>query len=322
MAEATSRSGERRDEGRQWLCRCSLLVGPKEGDALELGELRVAFTVKVSEQETPNSASIKVYNLSEATAGRIRKEFTRVILQAGYQGNCSVIFDGNITKVALGQEGGPGAGKNGGEGEGLDTCLEISAGDGDRAYNYALVNTSLAAGSTPDDHVRACMKAFSAKGIEPGYIPLLPGQKLPRGKVMYGMARAYMRDTARRTGTAWSFQKGKMQMVPASGYLPGEAVVLSAGTGLIGTPKANDKGIEIKCLLNPRLRIGGRVRLDNAGGAGLKAGAGREPRDVHDGLYRILSITFSGDTRGADWYATLSCVGIDDTSQLPLDEAR
>ena len=143
------------------------------------------------------------------------------------------------------------AGKNGGEGEGVDTCLEISAGDGDRAYNYALVNTSLAAGSTPDDHVRACMKAFSAKGIEPGYIPLLPGQKLPRGKVMYGMARAYMRDTARRTGTAWSFQKGKMQMVPASGYLPGEAVVLSAGTGLIGTPKANDKGIEIKCLLNP-----------------------------------------------------------------------
>ena len=277
MAEATSRSGERRDEGRQWLRRCSLLVGPKEGGALELGELRVAFTVKVSEQETPNSASIRVYNLSEATAGRIRKEFTRVILQAGYQGNCSVIFDGNITKVA---------------------------------------------GSTPDDHVRACMKAFSAKGIEPGYIPLLPGQKLPRGKVMYGMARAYMRDTARRTGTAWSFQKGKMQMVPASGYLPGEAVVLSAGTGLIGTPKANDKGIEIKCLFNPRLRIGGRVRLDNAGGAGLKAGAGREPRDVHDGLYRILSITFSGDTRGTDWYATLSCVGIDDTSQLPLDEAR
>ena len=223
MAEATSRSGERRDEGRQWLRRCSLLVGPKEGGALELGELRVAFTVKVSEQETPNSASIRVYNLSEATAGRIRKEFTRVILQAGYQGNCSVIFDGNITKVALGQEGGPGAGKNGGEGEGLDTCLEISAGDGDKAYNYALVNTSLAAGSTPDDHVRACMKAFSAKGIEPGYIPFLPGQKLPRGKVMYGMARAYMRDTARRTGTAWSFQKGKMQMVPAFPPEPGSS---------------------------------------------------------------------------------------------------
>lgn len=322
------RTGERRDEGRQWLRQCSLLVGPNEGDMLELGELRVSFTVKVDEGETPNGASIKVYNLSDATAGRIRKEFTRIILQAGYQGNCSVIFDGNITKVAFGQEGGPGGEgkKGGGEEGGVDTCLEINAGEGDRAYNYALVNTSLAAGSTPEDHVRACMKAFSAKGVEPGYVPRLPGQGLPRGKVMYGMARAYMRDTARRTGTAWSFQKGAMQMVPAKGYLPGEAVVLTAGTGLIGTPKVNDKGIEVKCLLNPRLRVGGRIKLDNAGarggGADRGGGAGREPGADHDGLYRILAITFSGDTRGGDWYAALSCVGIDETSQIPLDEVR
>lgn len=319
-------SEERRDEGRQWLRRCSLLVGPKEGDMLELGELRVSFTVKADEGETPNSASIKVYNLSDATAGRIRKEFTRIILQAGYQDNCSVIFDGNITKVAFGQEGGDAKKGGGGEEGTLDTCLEISAGDGDRAYNYALVNTSLAAGSTPEDHVRACMKAFSAKGIEPGYVPRLPGQGLPRGKVMYGMARAYMRDTAQRTGTAWSFQKGAMQMVPAKGYLPGEAVVLTAETGLIGSPKANDKGMEVKCLLNPRLRVGGRIKLDNAGARGamtdLKAGTGRDPKPDHDGFYRILAITFSGDTRGGDWYAALSCVGIDDTSQLPLDEVR
>ena len=36
----------------------------------------------------------------------------------------------------------------------------------------------------------------------------------------------------------------------------------------------------------------------------MAAGRGGEPRVVHDGLYRILSaITFSGDTRGTDWYA-------------------
>lgn len=226
--------------------------------------------------------------------------------------------------MALGQEGGPGAGKNGGEGEGVDTCLEISAGDGDRAYNYALVNTSLAAGSTPDDHVRACMKAFSAKGIEPGYIPLLPGQKLPGARSCTAWPAPTCSDTARRTGRRGASRRGKMQMVPASGYLPGEAVVLSAGTGLIGTPKANDKGIEIKCLLNPRLRIAGASGSTTRARArpGSRPGRGGSRGTVHDGLYRILSITFSGDTRGTDWYATLSCVGIDDTSQLPLDEAR
>ena len=292
---------EEKESGRQWLRKCSLLVG-KGSDGLELGELRIVFKTTKGDIETPNSAEIAVYNLSEATSSKIRKEFTRVVLQAGYQDNCAVIFDGTIRQVRRFRE------------NGTDVCTSILAADGDAAYNYAVVNTTLAAGSTSAEHVGACQKAFSGKGADAGYIPDMAGPALPRGKVMYGMARAYMRDTARRTGTAWSFQKGKMQMVPASGYLPGEAVVLSAGTGLIGTPKANDKGIEIKCLLNPRLRIGGRVRLDNAGGAGLKAGTGREPRDVHDGLYRILSITFSGDTRGADWYATLSCVGIDDTS--------
>lgn len=109
---------------------------------------------------------------------------------------------------------------------------------------------------------------------------------------MYGMARAYMRDTARRTGTAWSFQKGKMQMVPASG-LPGEAVVLSAGTGLIGTPKADKASRSSACSTPPAHRR--RVRLDNAGGPGQ--GRGGRDEDVHDGLYRILSITFSA-TRG------------------------
>ena len=63
----------------------------------------------------------------------------------------------------------------------------------------------------------------------------MAGPALPRGKVMYGMARKYMRDTAKQTGTSWSIQDGKVQMVPVRGYLPGEAVVLTAETGLVGT---------------------------------------------------------------------------------------
>ena len=173
-----------------------------------------------------------------------------------------------------------------GEGEkGLDTCYRISAGDGDRAYNYALVNTSLAASSTPDDHVRACMKAFSARGSNPA-TSLSSRPEAPQGKVMYGMPAAYMRDTASAPARRGASRRAKMQMVPASGCLPGEAVVLSAGTGLIGTPKANDKGIEIKCLLNPRLRIGGRVRLDNVGGAGAEGRPRRPLPHPFDNLLR------------------------------------
>lgn len=303
-----------RESGRQWLRQCSLVVG-KGNDGLELGELRITFKTTKGDVETPNSAEINVYNLSEATSSKIKKEFTRIVLQAGYRDNCAVIFDGTIRQVRRFRE------------NGTDICTAILAADGDAAYNYAIVNTTLAAGSTAAEHVKACQEAFSEKGARAGYTPdISSGPALPRGKVMYGMARKYMRDTAKRTDTTWSIQDGKMQMVPLKGYLPGEAVVLTAETGLIGTPEQTNDGIKVRCLLNPRLRIGGRIRLDNASVKEAKtelkmnANTYGKPKLDNDGLYRIIKCEFTGDTRGNDWYADLVCIGIDDTIHLPLDQ--
>lgn len=311
MAELKQNQNE---EGLQWLRACSLVVADKSGQGLELGELRVKFQTKKGDTETPNSAEIRVYNLSEATMSRLRREFTRVVLQAGYEGNAGVIFDGNIRQALSGRE------------NGTDTYLDIIAADGDRAYNFATVNSTLAAGSTPADRVNVCGDAFADKGAGAGHVPDLGGEKLPRGKVMYGMARKYMRDEAESTDTAWSIQDGKMIMLPNAGYLPGEAVVLTHETGLIDAPEQTNDGIKVRALLNPRLRIGGRIKLDNKSiqeaKTDLKANAQRPPKMDSDGFYRILKVEFTGDTRGTEWYADMVCIGLDDTTKTPLDMAR
>lgn len=297
---------------RQWMRVCTLAVGGEDGDALDLSGLRIKFQTRKGDIETPNSAVIEVYNVAPETLQRVQKEFTRVVLQAGYQGNYGIIFDGAIRQTRFWRD------------SGVDSVMSILAADGDRAYNYAVVNTTLAAGSRPADHVAACQSAFAAQGAGAGYLPALGGQPLPRGKVMYGMARKYMRDTARNTNTTWSIQDGKVQLVPAAGYLPGEAVVLTAETGLIGAPEQTQAGITLRCLLNPRLRIGGRVKLDNESvkraQTPLKMAATYPPRLDEDGFYRIIKAEFSGDTHGNDWYANLVCIGIDDTMHLPLDQ--
>ncbi|MDR2573961.1 MAG: hypothetical protein LBC94_06420 [Desulfovibrio sp.] len=245
---------------------------------------------------------------------RMKKEFTRVVLQAGYQDSPGVIFDGNIRQARTSRE------------NGTDTWIEIIAADGDRAYNWATVNTTLAAGSTPADRVRACQQSFAGKGTGAGDMPDLGGDKLPRGKVMYGMARKHMRDTAETTGCSWSIQDGKMQMVKNNGYLPGEAVALTHETGLVGTPEQTNEGIKARCLINPQLRIGGRIKLNNKSvqqaKTDLKMSAQRPPKLDSDGFYRILKVEFSGDTRGNDWYADMICIGLDDTSRLPLDMVK
>lgn len=304
-------TGHNTHEGRQWLRACSLVVGSSGGRGLELSALRIVFKTQKGDVETPNRAEISVYNLAPATVSRIRREFTRVVLAAGYEGNCAVIFDGQIRQTRVWREGG------------VDTVLSILAADGDQAYNFAAVNTTLTAGAKPADQVRVCQGAFSDQGAGAGYLPELAGQPLPRGKVMYGMARDYMRDAAVTTGTTWSIQDGKVQMVPLRGYLPGQAVLLTHETGLVGTPEQTQEGINVCCLINPRLRIGGRIKLDNASikqaQTDLKAAAQRAATLDHDGVYRILKVEFSGDTYGNDWYANMVCVGIDDTAGVPLD---
>lgn len=139
---------------RQWARACSLLIG-SASDGLDLSNLRIKFATHKGDLETPNSAEITVYNLSDETVSRIRGEFKRVVLSAGYEDAAAVIFDGQIRQVRSGRDA-------------ADSWLEIILTDGDRAYNYAVVNQTLAAGSTPLERVSAGSTAMAAKGTPTG----------------------------------------------------------------------------------------------------------------------------------------------------------
>ncbi|WP_027188683.1 phage protein [Desulfovibrio cuneatus] len=309
------------DSGAQWLRACLLQVAGVDGKGLELGEMRITFSITKTDTETPNKANITVYNLAEGTSNRIQQEFGRVVLSAGYKGNCTTIFDGTISKVQRGRE------------NGTDTFTAITAADGDKAYNWAVVNSTLAAGSTPADRVKLCAQYFAEKGVNTGYLPEFDPTSLPRGKVFFASAKKVLRDEAVNTRCSWSVQDGALTMVPKTGYLPEEAVVLTHETGLVGAPTWTNEGLNVNCLLNPRLRVNGRIKLDNRSVQGaktevkegakteVKESAKRPPTISADGLYRILKVTFVGDTRGNDWFAKLVCVALDGTSQVPLDVA-
>jgi len=323
------------DGADQYLRVCKLLVVGKissldsrNRDALDLSKLRIKFLVKRSDTETPNTADIRVYNLSEETALTIRKEFTSVILEAGYRGNSGVIFRGNIRQVVLGRE------------NATDTFIDIIAGDGDRSYNYSVVNLTLAKGSKPIDQVNAATDAMKSRGATPGNLGDFPSNELPRGKVMFGNAKDYLRNSAITARKTWSIQDEKITFVPVDSYLPGTRVVLTSDTGIIGTPQQTNWGVNVKCLLNPFIQIGGLVVIDNksveqqklnldqitAASVAAKTTDDRTkaindltPRFLSaDGTYKVLTIELTGDTRGVPWYSSLVCLRTD-ISANPLN---
>lgn len=299
---------------RQWLRQCRLVIG-KNGKGLDLSALRITFDVKKDDQSTPNSARICVYNPAPDTINQVLKEFDTVSLDAGYVDGMGLIYAGNIIQVRRLRSG-------------PDIVLEISAGDGDTAYNYGVVSTTLAAGATNKDRLQAMARAMAIGNVDAGAALLSAdtGRALPRGKVLYKPVKDYMREYGRDAGVAVFIDNGKLQTIKRDGYLPGTPVELAPGTGLIGAAQQTLDGVEASSRLNPEIRIGGLIHIDPAylvaaDTTSATASAG-EKKTVHQaagGYYRVIATHYTGDTHGQPWDVTITGVAVDASAKRTLD---
>lgn len=282
------------------------------GQGLDLSDMHFTFRVMASDVETPNTAVIRVFNLSQNTEKQALQEYDSVVLQAGYESNLGAIFKGTIKQFHRGRE------------RNTDSYLDILAADGDIPYNFATINQTLTAGATQQQQLEALVEAMGIPVDHNASGYLLGGIQNPRGKTLFGLARTYMRDLARTNGVRWSIQQGVLTLIPLTGYLPGTAVQINSVTGMIGIPEATDDGIKITTLLNPTIRVGGQVQVNegviNQTIIRDRFFPGYQSQTFvadtsRDGFYRVLVIEHEGDTRGQAWYTHLTCLTLDPTVQ-------
>ena len=65
------------------------------------------------------------------------------------------------------------------------------------------------------------------------------------------------------------------------------------------------------------LKIGGKVKIDEKSiqqarlpDTDEKADANKAPSINADGVFRLLTVEHSGDTRGNEWYSNLTCIDV------------
>jgi hypothetical protein len=143
----------------------------------------------------------------------------------------------------------------------------------------------------------------------------LSEQPLPRGKVIFGTPGKYLRDIAIANNAHFGLnEEDKAEMIVMTDEIPeGSVLKLTPMTGLVGTPRYTDSGIQIKMLLEPRIRIKCLVKIDNEiiqrqlvsvsnTNQGPKAnGVNQKTQFDEDGEYQVLSYAHSMDTWGDDW---------------------
>lgn len=290
----------------------------------------IIFQVSHFTTETPNSLTLRIYNLADTTAQQIQQEFTQIVVRAGYPGNFGIIFQGTIKHVDRTSSAGNINATRVGFESPADRYLDIFASDGDQPYNWGVMNTSLAAGYTPQDTATAIAKAMglqvpdfkgsqNAGGFDADPLPeTLVARPSPRGRVLYGMARDHATVLGQTNGLDWSIQGGTLQWLPYSAYKPGDAIVLTSGTGLIGFPQVTQDGIAVRCLLNPAINPGTRIQINNKSLQQLAFNTGVSaqnfgPSTSNDGFYKVIYLDHTGDTRGDPWYTDMVCLTIDST---------
>lgn len=306
---------------RQWIRYFGLSIETSDG-TIDVSNLRGRFAVRYATVQSPNTAEITITNLSEATAQKINKEGQKVTLTAGYEDGYAIIFSGNIVQKRVGRE------------NPVDTYLTIVASDGERAYNYATVSKTLAAGSSYRDQVDVVLEAMKPHGVTAGYIADLGSKKMPGPRTLFGMARDVMRDVATSTGATWTIENGKLDVVKANETKPGDVIVLNSTTGMIGRPVQTFDGIIARMLLNTRVKPNGRLKIDEASidqAAFSTTVSGQKGNELlagmlaTDGIYKVMVVEHHGDIRGNVWYTECVCIRADAAKNggtIPLSVAN
>jgi hypothetical protein len=147
------------------------------------------------------------------------------------------------------------------------------------------------------------------------------GLTLPRGRVLFGLAAARMNDVALSTKCFWKIVNGTVVFTTITGFDPGAVIDLNVATGLVLVPEATDNGIEVTALLNPAIRCGRRVHINNkdintatltTAGQGLPGPLLPFPATVtNDGFYRVIVADHEGDSRGGpSWFTRMTCLAL------------
>jgi hypothetical protein len=297
----------------QFIRRFSLTLG-NDSQITDLSDLHCTFSIKQADKETFQSATVRIYNISEKTLNALAaQEYLTMTIQAGYvNGNYGTIFLGVVIQARFGRD------------NPTDTYLDIIAGEGYIAQQQVM-SLTMSAGATMQD---VAEQAAQSSGLHLKPYDFIPGAKLPRGKTIYGMARDTLHIAAATAGFSYFYDnKGNIAFVPLESSIPGTATVINSDTGMIGWPEQTQAGIKVRTLLNPLLDVASAIKIDNKSIRAMGVTPSYQwindvatfPHIAADGLYRIYVIEHSGDTRGNAWYSDITGLSLNgDTGQSSL----
>jgi len=241
---------------------------------------RMSFDVSKSTAGGLNTATISIEGMGKDTRAALAKDNednTRgpigVNLSVGYAGNLRRVFTGQLQR-----------GSSEREGPQMVTTLDVI--DGGFDHLTAFTSRTVRGGADPVAAILQDMPNTTRGRVA-------PRPQLSRPTVLLGASSRLLSEQS-GAGESCYIDEGQLYILGASDVVGVSVPVVDADTGLLNTPSREQSRIEFSTLFNPLLRLGGRFEMRSANAPHL------------NGVYKIDSMGYSGDTRGADWLQTVN----------------
>ncbi|MEG2265221.1 baseplate hub protein [Acinetobacter johnsonii] len=305
----------------QWgrLCRLTIQINKDAPEALDLSDFHIYFHISQPTTEAPKAAEIYIYNMSKETMDRLcgsdsQKISSKVILEVGYaDSGFEILFKGEVFQYRRGRD------------NQTDTWLCILAVSGKVVKTETAIGIAIPAGKSVDETKNILLKEYEGAGLQLGHSPTLSDQKFIRGQVLFGSLDANMKQFSKDNDLAYTLSDEEIHMRIVDKYTIEPLHILTPNTGVVGMPQLTTDGLNVTCLLNPKLKWGGRVQVDmtNMQTESYDIAYGQEGVDQPfknptlasgiNGMFIVCSAEHSGDNRGNDWYTNLVCIAVGGT---------
>ena len=234
-------------------------------------------------------ADIAIYNLSKDTINKALKRGKNIIFKAGYDGSVDTIFSGTVRNVFP-------------ERVGPNTITRLICRGGKLADEQPQVNETLGVNTKLTEIIRAC-------GASLGYPIVMDDAQFadvdpyPFGYTLQGDPRVYLDELAQAHKFDYIIENERLVVVRQGYTRQGDVHVVSQFTGMEGIPEISEVGVDVVTRLNPKLRIGGKFRIESE--LATFNFSNLYFRDVPEtagqGEYKIIKIEYTGDTWGDAW---------------------
>lgn len=210
------------------------------------------FDINRTYFSSANTASIRVYNLSERNRNLVRKDvyttdiYRSIELKAGYGTNLPVILKGNITQAWSVREG-------------TDFITEVNAFDAGFAFVNGITNSEFPEGTDQKTIINTLIKSLKNFNVSTGAIGDYTGAT-KRGTAYSGNTTEVLKEI---TGGGFFIDNGIAHCLRDDEVLSDLALVINSQSGLLGTPILEETLVRLTILFEPAVKVGQLVKVES-----------------------------------------------------------